>query len=161
MNVINEHRVYLDIGCALAWSVHVSSFLGLEAYGVEPAKFDRGWAKEYLGLDIFENLEDLPRRDFDLINMSHVLEHIIDPIAYLTVLYDTYMAPDGRIMIEVPSVNTPSAWSSFHAVAFNTESLRFTLQEAGFKIELIRSKEIDPQYPDNLMWCIGRKHEAE
>ena len=157
VSVMQHHKVYLDIGCALGWSVHVADFLGLEAYGVEPAEFDRAWAKEHLGLDLCENLEDLPRRDFDLINMSHVLEHLIDPIEYLTVLYNTYMAPMGRLIIEVPSGDTPSAWSAFHAVVFNTDSLMFTLQEAGFVVELIRSKDTDPQYPPNLMWAVGRK----
>ena len=135
----------------------MAEFLELEAYGQEPADFDRGWAKEHLGLDIRKTLEDLPRRDFDMIIMSHVLEHIIDPIKCLTVLHDTYMAPRGRIIIEVPGGDSPSAWSAFHAVVFNTESLIFTLQEAGFAVELIRSKETDSSYPPNLMWAVGKK----
>ena len=160
--VIKAHRVFLDIGCALGWSVHVADFLDLEAYGVEPARFDRQWAKEHLGLDLHASLEELPRRDFDLVNMSHMLEHVIDPVEYLTVLYNEYMAPGGRLIIEVPRAETPSAWSAFHAVVFNTESMQYTLQEAGFAVELVRSKDTDPQYPPNLIWCVGRKpHEGD
>ena len=91
--------------------------------------------------------------------MSHVLEHFIDPVAELTKLYNTYMSTNARIIIEVPNQQAPSAWSGFHAVLFNTASLQYTLERAGFKVELIRSYEVDPSYPTALIWAVGRKME--
>jgi SAM-dependent methyltransferase len=155
--IIHQHKIYLDIGCALGWSVNVAKYIGFDAYGVEPADFDRQWAKENLALDLYESIEALPRRDFDLVVMSHVLEHIIDPIKYLAVLYNDYMVPGARLVIEVPSQATPSSWSAFHAVAFNTESLVHTLREAGFEVELIRSREVDQGCPPDLIWSVGKK----
>jgi len=89
--------------------------------------------------------------------MSHVLEHFIDPIEELKKLYNTYMAPTARIIIEVPDQATPSAWSGFHAVLFTTKSLQYAMQQAGFTVEIIRSHETDSQYPHSLIWAVGRK----
>ena len=152
--VIDEHKRYLDIGCALGWSVKAAEFIGMEAYGVEPGAKDREWSKEHLDLTIYESLEDLPVRSFDLINMSHVLEHVINPVEYLTELRNSYMADFARIVIEVPHFDAPSAWSAFHAVSFNPETLEQTLRRAGFEVAAVKAKEYDNS-PDNLMWAVG------
>lgn len=147
-----NHRIFLDIGCALGWSVHCADFMNLEAYGVEPSEIDREWTWNNLGFNTYEKLEDLPRRDFDLIFMSHVLEHIIDPVSYLRTLRKEYMPRNkARIMIEVPSQNAGSAWSSFHAVAFNIKSLQSALDQAGFQVE----KSIWTRDTPGLMWAVG------
>jgi len=157
LGVLHQHKRFLDYGCALGWSVHTTGFLGMEAYGVEAGEVDRKFAMDAWGLKLYETLEELPVRDFDLVLMSHVLEHFIDPIAELKKLYNAYMAPTARIIIEVPNQATPSAWSGFHAVLFNTDSLVHALAQAGFKVEMVRSHDTDPQYPHNLMWAIGKK----
>lgn len=154
---LKQHRRFLDYGCALGWNVHAAEFLGLEAYGVEPGKQDQKFAMDTWGMKLYNTLEELPVRDFDLVLMSHVLEHFIDPIAQLKKLSDEYMTKRARIIIEVPGILAPSAWSSFHAVLFNNDSLVYALDQAGFKVEIMRSNETDPQYPQNLMWAVGLK----
>ena len=162
LRVIKDHNTALDYGCALGWSVHCMRFIGLEAYGVELGASDREWAKKYLGLTIYENVEDVPIQSFSLIFMSHVLEHFINPIEVLSDLVENHLDPGGRVLIEVPNYFAPSAWSAFHAVIFNTQSLSHTLQEAGLKLELVRSKETDSMYPANLIWAVARKpHESD
>jgi 2-polyprenyl-3-methyl-5-hydroxy-6-metoxy-1,4-benzoquinol methylase len=154
--VLKDCGTALDFGCALGWSVHVMQFLGMDAYGVEMGEYDREWAKEHIGLTLYEYIEDVPVQTFDLIIMSHVLEHFIDPIAHLQKMYE-HLNPGGRIIIEVPNFESPSAWSAFHAVVFNTESLQHTAIEAGFQVQLIRSKDTDTLYPPTLIWMVARK----
>ena len=162
MNVIRAYKTALDFGCALGWTVHCLQFMGLDAYGVERGEVDRQWSKKHLGLTLYKEIEEVPIQAFDVIVMSHVLEHFINPIERLADFVENHLNPGGRVIIEVPSHNAPSAWSAFHAVIFNTESLSHTLQEAGLRVEIVRSKETDPRYPVNLMWAVGRKpHEDD
>lgn len=161
LNVLSGADTALDFGCALGWTVQVMKFLGMDAYGVEMGADDRVWAKENLGLTLYEKLEDVPIDKFDIITMSHVLEHFIDPIGHMKTLYE-HMNQGGRMIIEVPNWETPSAWSAFHAVVFNTQSLANTAQEAGFQVEVLRSHETDALYPANLIWMVARKpHEDD
>jgi len=156
---LKQHKRFLDIGCALGWSVHAASFMGLEAYGVEPGVMDQKFAMDTWGLVLHNKLEDLPVRDFDLILLSHMLEHVIDPIGYLSMLVNDYMAPEGRVIIEVPTFATGSAWSAFHAIMFTTNTLIYTIEQAGLRVEQMRSRDVDPSYPANLMWAVGRKEQ--
>ena len=137
-------------------------FIGMDAYGVEMGEVDREWSKEHLGLTLYEKIEDVPIQKFGIITMSHVLEHFIDPIGVLTNLVENHLEDGGRMIIEVPNYMAPSAWSGFHAVIFNAQSLAHTLQEAGLRLELIRSRDTDPSYPHNLLWAVARKpHESD
>ena len=157
MQVIKLYNTALDFGCALGWTVKCLRFMGLEAYGVERGEVDRQWAKDNLGITLYKTIEEAPIQQFDVIVMSHVLEHFINPVEKLAELVENNLNPGGRIIIEVPGYEAPSAWSAFHAVIFNAESLSHTMQEAGLRAELIRSRETDPSYPSNLIWAVGRK----
>jgi hypothetical protein len=157
---VKEMRAGLDIGCALGWTVKTMDFLGMEAYGVEYHNVDREWATKNLGVNICARLKDLPRRDFDLVNMSHVLEHIADPIGYLKMLQEeNYLARGGKLIIEVPGMSNFSSWTAYHLVVFNPESLVFTLLEAG--LEVVESETYIPEGTkhSSLMWAVGRREE--
>lgn len=146
----------LDIGCALGWMPKTLEFMGIDAYGVELHNTDREWAKENLQLTLYETLEDLPRRDFDLITMSHVLEHIADPIGYIRMLVDEgYLAKGGGFLVEVPGAAAPSAWSSFHAVLFNAASLQRTMEEAGLNWVKGTAKMDEKSGMPELLWGVG------
>lgn len=55
---------------------------------------------------MFENVT-LPRR-YDNIIMSHVLEHISDPVAVLRRINDEWLSDDGRFFLVCPNANAPS-----------------------------------------------------
>jgi SAM-dependent methyltransferase len=112
-------------------------------------------------LTLYERIEDVPIQTFDIITMSHVLEHFIDPITQLEKMYE-HLNPGGRIIVEVPNWRAPSAWSAFHAVIFNAQSLHNAALEAGFQVEVMRSMDTDAMYPPNLIWMVARKpHESD
>jgi 2-polyprenyl-3-methyl-5-hydroxy-6-metoxy-1,4-benzoquinol methylase len=77
----------------------------------------------------------------DLITMSHVLEHIPEPVEFLKDLRECTLTTDGLMFIEVP--NDPLYWLKRqiarkqrglgHLNYFTPESLASTLSAAGFK----------------------------
>lgn len=55
---------------------------------------------------LFETVQ-LPRR-YDNIVMTHVLEHLDDPIAVLSRINREWLAPGGRVFLACPNANAPS-----------------------------------------------------
>lgn len=56
--------------------------------------------------DTFERVE-LPRR-YDNIVLTHVLEHLDDPVLVLRRVNDEWLAPGGRLFLVCPNANAPS-----------------------------------------------------
>ena len=146
----------VDIGCALGWMVRIMKFLGMDAYGVEPSKIDREFTKKELEIDINADLKELKGIGFDLVNMSHVLEHLPDPIGFLTTLKKDYMNPKGLLVIEVPSLRASSAWSAFHTIAFTPASLEYSLATAGYKVTKMIGEGYTKNYDKSLIWAVGK-----
>jgi 2-polyprenyl-3-methyl-5-hydroxy-6-metoxy-1,4-benzoquinol methylase len=135
----------LDIG---AGDGSLDSFLkerGFDAYGVEPSKIGRSIAKKYWNVDLIAGeVSDIQNMRFDVINLSHVLEHVIDPLAVLEKIHNL-LNDEGSLSIEVPN---SQSWemaifkstyihidSPRHIHHFNKKSLLLLLSKAGFSIE--------------------------
>jgi 2-polyprenyl-3-methyl-5-hydroxy-6-metoxy-1,4-benzoquinol methylase len=56
--------------------------------------------------DLFENVE-LPSK-YDHIVMTHVLEHLDDPVRVLSRVNDEWLSPCGRLFLVCPNANAPS-----------------------------------------------------
>ena len=56
--------------------------------------------------DVFETV-NLPRR-YDTIVMTHVLEHLDDPVAVLRRIREEWLAEGGRFLLACPNANAPS-----------------------------------------------------
>ena len=50
---------------------------------------------------------ELPRR-YDNVIVTHVLEHLDDPVAVLRRVNDEWLAPEGRLFLVCPNANAPS-----------------------------------------------------
>jgi SAM-dependent methyltransferase len=73
--------------------------------GVEPSGHHRTAARER-GLTVFESLEALAPRTFDVVCMFHVFEHFEHPLEELARLQKA-LAPGGVFVIEIPSLSDP------------------------------------------------------
>lgn len=71
---------------------------------------------------------------FDLIVLSHVLEHVVDPVEFLKSM-TSLLRRDGYLFIEVPNRDDRFKKDVFpHLLFFNSKSLENTLREAGFNL---------------------------
>jgi len=88
------------------------------------------------------------RETFDRICMFHVLEHVIDPLQLLADCL-AYLAPEGRLIIEVPSLDDPllslyhcQAYRKFyfqsqHPYIYSARSLSRLLEQATMQAEKV------------------------
>lgn len=153
MNLFSQDSRVLEIGCASGYFLfeaqnHVKSVIGVELTK-DYVKFARG--KE---LDVRESLDAVPDNSCDLIFMFHVLEHIDDPIHYLKELKKK-LSSAGKLVIEVPNVDDVLVsiykiknhldfyWEIAHNYYFSKHSLKWVLDQAGYKSEIFPLQRYD------------------
>jgi 2-polyprenyl-3-methyl-5-hydroxy-6-metoxy-1,4-benzoquinol methylase len=134
----------LDIGCGdgkmlkdmadLGWQVE-----GIDLDSVAVANSRSKGLKAHCGF-----LEDLryPDNCFDAVTMSHVIEHVHDPLELLKECR-RILKPDGRIALVTPNINSvghriySSSWFHLdpprHLHIFTVGSIGVLLQRAGFR----------------------------
>lgn len=154
----------LDVGCGTGELLDCAR-PHFECTGVEPSPRAAAVARSK-GFAIMEHrFEDapLPRAAFDVVTLDAVLEHVADPVRVLRKIHGL-LGSGGVVVIKVPKLWGPShrrhgrEWNGFrvgyHTVMFSGQTLRETLNAAGF--ESLRSPSRDRAFDDILMlW--GRK----
>ena len=132
----------LDIGASAG--VLLNQFrtnYGCSITGVEPGKMYREFASTS-GIKMVANLEELkassPDR-FDLVSLMHVLEHLTDPVMSLRDIRETFMTPNGHLLIEVPNFYAHDSYELAHLACYTRHSLRQVLTQAGFKVMAMRT----------------------
>lgn len=114
-------------------------------------------AEKILGTDVkiynslFENVQ-LPKK-YDNIVMTHVLEHLEDPVAVLKRVNDEWLADGGRFFLVCPNANAPSRQIAVkmglishnsavtdaekahgHRITYSLDTLERDATEAGLKV---------------------------
>ena len=139
LKVISRH---LDIGSSSgAALLRFQKAYSCLSVGVEPGEAYRTYAQGK-GLQVYASLEELKqagasqaRSDrFDLVSLSHVLEHLPDPVAYLAGLARDVVSADGWLLVEVPNLYGHECFEVAHLVSFSPHTLAQTLQQAGFQL---------------------------
>lgn len=144
-----ERRTLLDIGSGPGFFLLHGKERGWEVRGIEPAR----QAAEHgrgLGLEVdneFYSSETAPGLGrYDVVNMSEVLEHIPDPVAFLSLVHD-HLANDGLLCVVVPNDFNPLQlvlrdsmgfdpwWVTHHHLNyFDFESLAGLFERSGFEV---------------------------
>jgi SAM-dependent methyltransferase len=131
----------LDIGCSTGLILkHFQTQFGCHPVGIEPDNAYRSYAVEK-GLTVYPSLADLemaPEARFDLVIMSHVLEHLSDPVGYLNHQRETILMPGGFILLEVPNLYSHDSFEVAHLFAFSYHTLKEVLRKAGLVVEKSR-----------------------
>ncbi len=146
VNYAGEHidkvRSHLDLGSSLGkLLLAVREAYGSEAVGVEPAAAFREISIQR-GLAVTSRLAELGterQHTFDLVTLSHVLEHMTDPVGTLRRLRRDWMTDAGHVMIEVPNLFSHLSLELAHLTAFTADSLRRALRLAGFELLDLRT----------------------
>lgn len=141
----------LDVGCNAGDLLALFSDTGWEVAGVEVSRGPAEYARARLGVPIWIGPveESLPNEErFDLITMTHVLEHLVSPGIVLARLRAA-LREGGCLLVEVPNADDVqlALWRGFyrplcpgdHVSFFDAHSLRAVLESAGFSVTETRS----------------------
>jgi 2-polyprenyl-3-methyl-5-hydroxy-6-metoxy-1,4-benzoquinol methylase len=96
----------LDIGCGEGTFLALAQKKGWEIGGTEVSEYAAGYASDLLKIDIFNG--GLPEagfeeNTFDVVTMWHVLEHVQNPMSYLSEIRKI-LKPEGLFILAVPNV---------------------------------------------------------
>jgi 2-polyprenyl-3-methyl-5-hydroxy-6-metoxy-1,4-benzoquinol methylase len=158
----------LDVGCGHGAFLQLAREAGWTVRGVDfdPAAVATAQAS---GLDVACGpVSVLPLSDppSDYITLSHVIEHVHDPLALLQEIF-LRLKPGGQVWIETPSVDALGHarfgrhWRGLevprHLVLFNESGLRLLLLQAGFvDIERLYRGPIAPlTYAESEALAVG------
>lgn len=125
----------LEIGCGSGGAVAtIARRFGCSAVAVEPDRESRSLASR-IGVMIEEGgIAQLLAggRTFDVVLLSHVLEHVVDPAAFIRSVVEL-LAPEGRILVEVPNGFTNESLHLFHPYLFTRRALTVLLSQSGLQ----------------------------
>ena len=131
---VNRH---LDIGSSSGdLLLAVSEAFGCYSLGVEPGDAYRAFS-ESMGANVVSSLDELDpsmKNQFELITISHVLEHLPAPIPYLKKIRSNWLTDDGMLYIEVPNLYGHPALEVSHITVYCLNTLTRMLETSGFKI---------------------------
>jgi SAM-dependent methyltransferase len=129
-----------EVGCATGY--HLAHFrrAGWAVGGCDPSARAVAQAREIFDItvDCGTDAQMLPRRDdLALVLFSHVLEHMVDPLAALKLAHAA-LRDDGVVLLEVPCATAPElvapGWFTLeHLHYFSESGLIRLLQAAGFE----------------------------
>lgn len=142
----------LDVGCGTGAFLAELAALGWEPWGIEPVPAAAEAARALLGLPPERivaapaETAELPAGHFQLATLSHVLEHVGDPLGVLHRVHG-WLAPGGRVRIWLPNVESLEArafgslWFGLdlprHLWHFSPATIRLALERAGFRVRRI------------------------
>ena len=143
-SIISPKKV-LEVGCGAGGLLSVFKENNCDVVGLDfdddylQIARDNGIKVHNGSLEVLGNEEK-----FDVIILSHVLEHIVDPFPFLESLVE-HLLEDGVLYIEVPSLNTVASgsggysydllryWQNAHTIHFSNLSLRLLCKRVGLR----------------------------
>lgn len=136
-------------GCILA--AITNRFKAGAVLAVEPNPDFGRFAESYADCAVVPDLASVGELEFDLVILNHVLEHIKKPHEFLLAI-KRYIAPGGKLYIDVPSVEEYSSMDDFHighVNHFSSRSLKNLLLITGYEPYLIE-KHTPVKHPRSI-----------
>ena len=138
-------RRLLDVGCGAGDLLKLSRQLGWEVVGVEPYGITEAPDDALVVADLWDR--SLNEYTFDLVVMSHALEHMREPARALGRIRNL-IAPAGLLYIAAPNIASPEArlfrgrWYHLdlprHLYHFTPKTLRTMLRNTGFRVTRVQ-----------------------
>lgn len=128
----------LEIGCGGGWNLFPYQQDGAQVIGYDHGPSLVAFGKS-LGMDLrVGSIEDVAEDGFDLIILSHVMEHFLDPVEKLSQLA-ALLAKDGALYVEVPNADEfcIGALQNAHTYLFSPRTLAFYLAKVGLAQQVI------------------------
>lgn len=159
-----EQPLICEIGCGNGKNLAKFQQSGYAVFGVEPDSAAREVAQTITPNIFAGTAEELPvtitERKYDIVLMSHVLEHCLDINTVMSNVRE--ILKDGGIyIVEIPNCNSIGfqtyrgewPWSDIprHLNFFTCSSLDKTLKKHGFKVELVKYSGFCRQFSNNWL----------
>lgn len=142
----SDGKRVLDIGCATGLFLSHMKGLGWKTYGVEICKSAADYGNSTRGVNIFTGTldkADFPENYFDVIHLSHVIEHINDPDPFVQNIH-RLLKPGGVVYCTTPNIDGLQArlfkerWRSAiadHMVLYSVNTLKMILSKHGLIVK--------------------------
>lgn len=139
-------REILDVGCDTGSLLNLFKRRGWNTFGVEPTVLYAEYGIRKNGHNIEIGLfgdKTFEGKKFDLITISHVIEHVPEPLGLL-ISARNKMKEGGYLYVGTPNVTKPKIgfWGVFsfeHLYLFSPASIANILHRAGLDIKAIRA----------------------
>lgn len=141
----------LDVGCGDGSFLALMRGLGWEVEGVEPDPIAARVAALHHGLRVTRaTIEEASSalEVFDVVTMSHVIEHVPDPVEALRAC-GRLLKRDGRVVVVTPNTRSMGRfwfrrqWNGWevprHLFVFSPRSLRACAERAGLEVHELRT----------------------
>lgn len=163
----NSLTSVLDFGLGAGEFVKVARSNGLEvsAFEIDNTVLE---SANYKGIPLFRTFEEIPKEQFDLVTLFHVIEHVSNPVKMLSEVHSALKKNGGVLIIETPNSRDAliSRWQvqgylewtywSHHPILYSLSSLMSVVQNNGFRVKSI--KYVQRYSLDNhLGWMIEGK----
>jgi 2-polyprenyl-3-methyl-5-hydroxy-6-metoxy-1,4-benzoquinol methylase len=141
----------LDVGCGNGKFIAQMRSFGWKAFGVDPDPAAVSYGRSQ-GLDIqLGDVSDLPKGEqYDVITLSHVVEHVVDPVDLLRECGKRLRPGAGRLIISTPNINSLGhAWFGKywrglevprHFFLFSPTGLRACIERAGLSVDSVSTE---------------------
>ncbi len=162
----------LDVGCGaggmlIPFRERGAETLGCDIGGEEGFEYGRS---QNLDLRSIEVEALVGKRKFDVINISHVLEHIPEPITFLRIIR-SLMTDQGLLIIDVPGVRNLRVYSgdflrylqNAHLTHFSAHTLSRVCEAAGLEMKYVDERVIGlaTKNEDPLLKPIWNREECQ
>jgi len=143
----------LDIGCGMGGYLLAGRQLGFQISGIEPSQDHSAVGQTFFDLPIrnaYFDASDFKGQTFDIVILSHVIEHIFDPAEFMTAV-GSVVSPNGILVVITPNAQSSLArlsgrnWSMLAPldhVTMMTPKALYSLKPDGFAVSVTTAEII-------------------
>jgi SAM-dependent methyltransferase len=141
----------LDVGCSAGSLLKLFRHAGWNVVGLEPNEEAASHARDKFQLNVQTgtlSTVTFQAQEFDLICLSHVLEHLEDPLFNLQVIRQI-LKKDGFLFVEVPNEGQGKCYGTtgYHLFFLTPQTLSMLLHKAGFQpVSIVTSGRLLPDH---------------
>jgi len=132
-----------EVGCASGFNLNIYAKDGVNVYGIEPSENNTRSCKEKYGISLFQGMFDeykkklINKQKYELIFLSHILEHIVNPYKFI---FELSELNSRFLFVEVPSFDYKFCDEPFgmfaeeHVNYFTYDNLKNLMNAVGYHI---------------------------
>lgn len=150
----NVEKKILDVGSGTGDFLYTCNKAGWNVFGIEPSSEARKIASEK-GIEVLDEIKNLKEKEFDVITLWHVLEHVENLFEYISLLKQK-LKPNGTLIIAVPNYKSFDAnyykefWAAYdvprHLWHFSQQSIKKLFSNISMEVEKTIPMKFDSYY---------------